>query len=50
MGEVSRFFIQYKDSPPHWEILTDDDYDYISVSVLYDQETNRYYSVVNVRW
>ena len=50
MGEVSRFFIQYKDSPPHWKILTDDEYDYISVSVLYDQEINRYYSVVNVRW
>jgi len=47
---VSEFFIQYKYSPPHWEILTDDDYNYISVSVLYDRETNRYYSVVNVRW
>ena len=47
---VSEFFIQYKDSPPHSKILTDDDYNYISVSVLYDREKNRYYSVVNVRW
>lgn len=49
-GDVSEFFIQYKGSPPHWKILTDDEYNYIAVSVLYDQETNRYYSVVNVRW
>ena len=49
-NDVSEFFIQYKNSPPHWKILTDDDYNYISVSVLYDRETNRYYSVVNVRW
>ena len=50
MGEISQFFIQYKNSSPHWKILTDDDYNYIAVSVLYDQETNRYYSVVNVRY
>jgi len=49
IGEVSQFFIQYKESPPHWSILTDMDFNYIAVSVLYDQETNRYYSVVNVR-
>jgi uncharacterized protein YkwD len=49
IGEVSQFFIQYKNSSPHWKILTSDDYNYIAVSVLYDQETNRYYSVVNVR-
>ena len=49
IGEVSQFFIQYKNSSPHWKILTNNDYNYISVSVLYDQETNRYYSVVNVR-
>lgn len=46
---VSQFFLQYKNSPPHWKILTDGKYKYISVSVMYDQETNRYYSVVNVR-
>ena len=50
MGEVSQFFIQYKNSKPHWKILTGTDYHYISVSVLYDQEKNRYYSTVNVRW
>lgn len=50
MGEVSQFFIQYKNSKPHWKILTSTDYHYISVSVLYDQEKNRYYSTVNVRW
>jgi uncharacterized protein YkwD len=49
-GDVSQFFIQYKNSPPHWSILTDMDFNYISVSVLYDKEKNRYYSVVNVRW
>jgi len=49
IGEVSQFFIQYKNSSPHWKILTNNDYNYISVSVLYDQETNMYYSVVNVR-
>lgn len=49
IGDISQFFIQYKDSPPHWKILTSDDYNYISVSVLYDKEKNRYYSVVNVR-
>jgi uncharacterized protein YkwD len=48
-GDVSQFFIQYKESPPHWKILTDGKYNYISVSVLYDRETNTYYSVVNVR-
>ena len=50
MGEVSQFFIQYNKSKPHWEILTSTDFHYISVSVLYDQEKNRYYSTVNVRW
>jgi len=35
MGEESQFFIQYKKSPPHWKILTDD-YNYVAVSVLYD--------------
>ena len=50
MEGVSRFFIQYKNSAPHWKILTGTDYHYISVSVLYDQEKNRYYSTVNVRW
>jgi uncharacterized protein YkwD len=50
IGEVSQFFIQYKNSPLHWKILTDEDYHYIAVSVLYNQEKNRYYSVVNVRW
>jgi len=49
-GDVSQFFIQYKKSPPHWKILTDPRMNFISVSVIYDQETNRYYSVVNVRW
>lgn len=49
-NDVSQFFLQYKNSPPHWKILTDGRYKYISVSVMYDQETNRYYSVVNVRW
>jgi len=49
-NDVSQFFLQYKNSPPHWRILTDGKYKYISVSVMYDQETNRYYSVVNVRW
>jgi len=48
--DVSQFFIQYKKSPPHWKILTDPRMNFISVSVIYDQETNRYYSVVNVRW
>lgn len=50
LGELSRFFLQYKDSPPHWKILTDEAYHYIAASVLYDQETNRYYSTVNVRY
>jgi len=45
----SEFFIQYKKSPPHWKILTDERYHYISVSVLYEPELNRYYSTVNVR-
>lgn len=45
----SEFFIQYQKSPPHWKILTGDRYQYISVSVLYDSELNRYYSTVNVR-
>jgi uncharacterized protein YkwD len=45
----SKFFIQYKNSPPHWSILTNEFYHYISVSVLYDKEKNRYYSTVNVR-
>ena len=50
VGGISQFFNQYKNSPPHWKILTDGRYKYISVSVMYDQETNRYYSVVNVRY
>ena len=49
VGEVSSFFLQYKKSAPHWKILTDVKYNYISASVIYDPETNRYYSVVNVR-
>jgi uncharacterized protein YkwD len=48
-GEMSQFFLQYRDSPPHWKILIDKKYNYISASVMYDQETNIYYSVVNVR-
>ena len=48
MGEVSRFFIQYKDSPPHWKILTDDDYNYIVQFVYTTKKQIRYYSVVNV--
>ena len=50
VNEVSQFFLQYKNSPPHWKILTDPRMNFISASVIYDQETNRYYSVVNVRW
>lgn len=50
MDGVSQFFNQYKESPPHWDILTNDIYYYISVSVLYDKEINRYYSTVNLRW
>lgn len=50
LGEMSQFFLQYKGSLPHWKILTSEKYNYISASVIYDQETNRYYSVVNVRW
>ena len=49
VNNESQFFKQYQKSPPHWEILTDSKYNYISVSVLYDQETSTYYSVVNVR-
>ena len=49
INNVSQFFLQYQKSPPHWEILTSSRYSFISVSVLYDQETNRYYSVVHVR-
>lgn len=49
-GEMSSFFIQYKNSKPHWKILIDDNYKYISVSVMYDNKLNRYYSTVNVRW
>ena len=49
MGEVSRFFIQYKDSPPHWKILT-----MMTTTTsqfqCYTTRKNRYYSVVNVRW
>lgn len=45
----SEFFIQYQKSPPHWKILTEERYRYISVSVLYDSDINRYYSTVNVR-
>lgn len=50
LGELSRFFLQYKNSPPHWSILIDKKYHYIAASVIYDQETNRYYSTVNVRY
>ena len=49
-GEISSFFIQYKNSKSHWKILTSSDYKYISVSVMYDNKLNRYYSTVNVRW
>ena len=49
VNNVSQFFLQYKKSPPHWKILTSSRYNYISVSVLYDQETSTYYSVVHVR-
>lgn len=45
----SELFIQYQKSPPHWKILTGDRDQYIAVSMLYDSELNRYYSVVNVR-
>ena len=50
VGDISQFFNQYKNSAPHWSILTDPRMSFISVSVLYDQEKNRYYSTVNVRW
>ena len=49
VNNVSQFFLQYQKSPSHWKILTNSKYNYISVSVLYDRETNTYYSVVNVR-
>jgi uncharacterized protein YkwD len=46
---VSEFFLQYKNSKPHWAILTSKEFKYISVSVMYDKSKNRYYSTVNVR-
>jgi len=46
---VSRFFIQYQNSEPHWNTLTDPKYQYISVSVVYDKEWDTFYSTVNVR-
>lgn len=49
VGGVSEFFNQYKHNPPHWRTLTDEDINYISASVLYEKEKNKYYSVVNVR-
>ena len=49
VNNESQFFKQYQKSSPHWKILTDSKFNYISVSVLYDQETSTYYSVVNVR-
>ena len=46
---VSRFFIQYQNSEPHWNALTDPKYQYISVSVVYDKEWDTFYSTVNLR-
>lgn len=48
--ETCQFLELYKNSPPHWNILMDDDYHYISISTVYVEIGNMYYSVVNVRW
>jgi uncharacterized protein YkwD len=47
--ETCQFLEQYKGSPLHWNILMDDDYHYISVSTVYVEIGDIYYSVVNVR-
>lgn len=49
VGDKSEIFLLYKGSPSHWKILTNPRFKYVSVSVMYDQETSRYYSVVNLR-
>lgn len=47
--DTCQFLEQYKGSPLHWNILMDDDYHYISVSTVYVEIGDIYYSVVNVR-
>lgn len=47
--DTCQFLEQYKGSPLHWNILMDDDYHYISVSTVYVEVGDIYYSVVNVR-
>ncbi len=47
--DTCQFLEQYKGSPPHWNILMDDDYHYISVSTVYVEIGDIFYSVVNVR-
>lgn len=49
LKEVSEFFLQYKNSKPHWSTLTSKEFKYISVSVMYDKSKNKFYSTVNVR-
>lgn len=47
---VSEFLNQYMGSVDHWNVLTNKNYHYISISVLYNKEKNKYFSTVNVRW
>lgn len=45
----SYFLEQYEDSPPHWESLMESDMIYISISTLYSEKHNTFYSTVNMR-
>ena len=47
--DISNFFIQYRNSPSHWEILTNPRYKFISISTVYNKKEGKFYSTVNLR-
>lgn len=48
-NDISNFFIQYRNSPLHWEILTNPRYKFISISTVYNKKEGKFYSTVNLR-
>jgi len=47
--DISNFFIQYRNSPSHWEILTNPRYKFISISTVYNKKEGKFFSTVNLR-
>jgi len=39
----------YKDSPSHWNSLTNPEYSYISISILYREDVSTFFTTVNLR-